>query len=596
MSIFSQVSKIAEKFGVGKKQIFVSCSHIDKELVVEFLSVCKNLGINYWCMYDEKGNEINEHGKTFKRPIKENIERSTACVLFLSKDSIASEEVNEELVRISTIKAKNENIEVHPIYIDGLTYSVVKETKIHLPENSDLKVKAKTEIGDLKIFDKTTVSSYINKPCSKDDIEKIAIKIGEPYWKALLTEITNKHNRLKQSYKLCNLMDYCVKKAIVAKNISYDIKTSDEMDDDHNLQELHIISNELTEYDSNVYSCMIIAVNLLGERIANASSPYEPKKRGKNYYYYCDAKYLKKHESVIREQIKSFVEKNKTARKNVIDIIKKEYTKTMCLENYFDTYVKDKTPYDLAKIFNVTAETMEELVSLFESDCSESTLEMDDGLTRIKIPSKFISWLNGGTRQFDEDEEAFKFIEFLKKIFNTIKSDASVNEENKTEFNKKINSLVKLQKLEEWQCHGGAPIGKNQVKYLLDPKEANTGDDKFPKMRKWISEDLESGIDMDIVEQAMSNLHFIPMNENDELLRLCYSFVLYIQKDKNTAAWYTTGTAQNDKLYDNEGVVIVYDFKNDDEVKKLEDILKYITEINPEVKKILSDNNSYLLQ
>ena len=595
MSILSQILESVEKFDIKRNQVFVSCSHKDKELVVRFLSALKSRDIKYWCMYDTEGKEVSQHGITYKAPIKDAIEKTSAFVLFLSKDSIVSPEVHEELVRISKID-KKENITVHPIYIDGLKYADVKKIEISLPENSDINFGDNVKIGSLKIFNETTISSYIDKDCLEDNIEKIAIKIGETYWDKLLKGIVSKYENLKESQKLCDLMDYCVKKAFVAKSISYDIKTSDEMDDDHNLQELHIISNELTEYDSNVYSCMIIAVNLLGERIANNASPYAPKERGKKYYYYCDSNYLNKHKDTIREQIRNFVAKNQTARKNVIDIMKKEYSKVMCLEDYFNAYIKDKTPQALAEDFQVEANTRAELINIFESDCSESTLEMDDGFTRIKIPSKFIAWLNGSTRHFDEDEEAYGFIDFLKKIFDSINSDSSVNDTLKMDFKRRINSLFKLKSLETWQYHGGESIGKNQVKYLLDPKEANSGDDKFPKMRKWISEDLEAGISEDIVEQAMSNLHFIPMNENDEMLKLCYSFVLYIQKDKNTAAWYTTGTAQNDAMYDNEGVVIVYDFKSDDEVKRLEEIFQYMTEVNPEVRKLLSDTKSCLLQ
>ena len=88
-------------------------------------------------------------------------------------------------------------------------------------------------------------------------------------------------------------------------------------------RELHVISNELLDFDCNPYCCTVIASNLRGNEITvNKKKTYDPKTQGVKYFYYYPESAESEYQTTF-EKIKSFIIKDVKSRREVTSFDKK---------------------------------------------------------------------------------------------------------------------------------------------------------------------------------------------------------------------------------------------------------------------------------
>lgn len=592
---FNAIYDLLEKANIKQNQLFISCSNKNFEVIAEFIKMVSEEDIAFWCMYDKNGKQVNHSGIDYKEAIDKALSHACSFVCFLSEDSIVSPEVQEELIKVAKLK-KDNNITIHPVFMDGLSFDDVNAQKLNVKSEFLIKYNLPSDatIADLGIISSNSIGNFLGR----EKLHQVFNNIAYTYYLSMLTSITDKYTKSIEAQRFCNLMNACIKHPCCAKTISTDIKYSDEINESHKLQELHILSNELMSYDCNPYSCMIIATNLLGNRVEapDGQRPYYPEKYGVKYYYYCTEEYLSTYEDQVREKITSFLRKDINSRKEVIDIIKGEYSRELDLVEYFKTFDL-KCVADLVKKFNLSSQSViEELNELFDNEPDLTTINRKRRTVCIKQPSTFIRWLKG-QKNYDR-KSIYKYIDLMNNIKIVIKREDNdaVNKDLLTEFQDHIQDLIYMRELEEWQYDGKEVRSVKQlVKLLLDPNNSND-DEKFPKLVQWLCTDMSDEKMLDLcVEQAMKNLYFITVND-DELLQLCYSFIIYIQTDKTTAMWYTTGYSQNTDASNGEGTVIVYEIPEGSvENKQVIDAYSYMISINQSAKKTLVESKSKLL-
>lgn len=590
---FNAIYELLKKANIKQYKIFISCSNKNFDIISEFIDKVSAEDISFWCMYDKNGNQVNHSGADYKVAIDKALSHTCSFVCFFSEYSIVSSEVHEELIKASILKKKN-NITIHPIFMDGLSFDEVNSQRLNVkPELlKKYNLPNNATIADLRIISSNSIGNFLGK----EKMHQIFNNIAYTYYLSMLSSITEKYTNSLEAQKFCNLMNKCIKHPCCARSISTDIKYSDEINESHKLQELHILSNELMEYDCNPYSCMIIATNLLGDRgeTTEGQSIYTPEKNGVKYYYYCTKEYLKKYEDQVKEKITSFLRKDIKSRKEVIDIIKREYCRELELVSYFKTY-NLKSVDDLVEKFQISSPAIiTKLNQLFESEPDFTTINRQRHTDCIIQPITFIKWLSG-EKDYDR-KSVYKYIDLMNSIKNIISDDAYANKDLLTELQDHIQDLIYMRDLEEWQYDGkNVKSVKQLVKLLLDPNN-NCEGEKFPKLIQWLCTDINDQKMLDIyVDQAMNNLFFIPVEDN-ELLQLCYSFIIFIQTDKTTAMWYTTGYSQETDYVNKEGTVFVYEIpEGSAEKKQVNDAYSYMININQNAKKTLTESKSKLL-
>ena len=135
------------------------------------------------------------------------------------------------------------------------------------------------QINNLNVSEEVKNALANNKPVVA--LESTIISHGMPYPKNVETAFRQE----KASDILTDLVTYCAGNKCSMRTVSEDIKSSNEISSER-LTEMHVLSNEVLDYDCNTYSCMVIASNLLGnETIKDGRKVYSPLKEGVKYFY-----------------------------------------------------------------------------------------------------------------------------------------------------------------------------------------------------------------------------------------------------------------------------------------------------------------------
>jgi len=587
------LGKLVEKVGVDRDLVFTSISSKDKEVALKLVKRLDELNINHWCMYHVNGYDRNISGDVYTKNISKELSRCCVFIFLMSRNSLASIEVKKELEQIMAMKNNplESEVKILPIFVDD-----TRSTEI--PD----------DIIELTHIDRTVIIRRYGLDTSDAEMDVLCNEIKEQYLSTVFENIRQKMDAQRNSHKFTDLLSSCVRNKCTTRSISEDMKASAEVSAE-TLKELHVLSNELVEYDANTYSCMIIASNLLGtEVVIDKRKEYVPDKHGVKYYYYvprtskmeCDATF---------EKIKSFISKTPESRREVTSLIRREF----CARNKVDVFFNEMngmTIKNFMEQYNIE-ESMDVMNfrEFFNSEMVQSYFVYSDEDDIFRVPEEFFAWLNGDSERYSYDsmiEVSYEFIAFVKKFVEMLEAvKENINSVSLDFLRKRFLYLVKFQRLEEWQM-GRVPDmpmseSKKLVNYLLDYTAGVVGqsEKKYPHLANWMQfhrDENNNVIDIseDIVEKAYNNLKSIVVR-NDEVLKLCYSFALFVEKTGVNGAWYSTGQGMTDDQSDSMVTTFNISRSSREEYDMILDAFSYMIMVNPKAKEVLETTGSELL-
>ena len=583
------MKKMVEEMRLERDQIFISMSSVDRDLGLRLVRWLDQKKYKHWCMYYANGQERNIGGDVYPETISEAISRTGIFVFLMSRHSLGSKEVKDELRQISEA-VKTGDAKAFPIFVDDTRNSEIPQ-----------------EITDLIGVDPHTIIRRFDARSTDTEVESIFNELTVQYLTMIFSKIGQKFEKQINSQVLIQLMNTCVGNKCSANSISVDIKESTEISTD-SLKEMHVLSNELLEYDCNTYSCMVIASNLLGsEEIVNGVKHYCPEKNGVKYFYYTPAGYEMECEKAF-DIVKDFIRKTKESRQKVTSLIRREFSLRNKVVTFFREF-NSMTISDFKEQYHIEApEDIERFNKLFEGDSAQSYFAYSDEDDVFSVPEEFLAWICGDNSKYSYDtmiEISYDFIDFIKAFVKFLSLAKDINGVSFELLRKRYTYLERFRELEDWQMGRLTDISvsktKRLVNYLLDytADSGNKSVKKFPRLASWMQ--FYHGpngeiVDLDeaTIQKAFDNLICVPMDDDDDI-QLCYSFAIFLGRAESSGAWYTTGSGLiNDR---EESTVTTYAFeKQSKEYKMLLDAWSYLLSVSPKAREKLVKCGSDLLR
>lgn len=585
----SYIFNILNEMNIQRSYIFTSLSSKDKTVALRLLKRIKEMNVNHWCMYDENGKERNISGDVYTEVISKMLKRCCVFLMLISKDSLSSAEVKREIAEVTytAYNEKHSRLKIIPILINDTSEKDIPK-----------------DVAKLSGVTSDVIVRRLSADTTERELDEICSEIRSQYIATILENIQQRFIRNNEAQIFLNIMDRCVKQKCAVESISNTIKHSREVYTD-SLRELHILSNEMLEFDCNPYCCTVIASNLRGnEVIVNKVKTYDPETQGVKYFYYYPENAESEWQTTF-EKIKSFILKDTKSRREVSSLIRKEFCFRNKIVSFFAEF-NDMTQNEFVEHYHIVEEEdYKKFKVLFDDNETQFYFAYADEDDIFQVPDEFIAWLEGVTDKFTYNniiEVSYQFITFVGNFVSLLENCADINKVSYESLKKYYQFLLKLQKMEEWQSGNirlPAAESRRLVNYLLDYTVGSTrkGTRKFPKIANWLTVEYnEDGsvksFDKEIAERAFNNLIPIPLKQSDAL-KLCYSFELFIEDALLTAVWYSVEQYDPTK---NDNMVFSYEINRKSEM--FDDFIKafkYLIEIEPKAKGILKAKNSRIL-
>lgn len=590
----NKLLEVATHMGCTRDQVFISTADEDKEHAVKLVRAFKSIGLKHWCMFKDDGTCVNELGDTYTSEVQKNVNTSSIVVCLISSTFVHKDGVIYELKEVARQIGSGERITVLPVFLNGMTPDMIPY---------DFKEKCR-----LNAFQADTIFDTIPVDASSESYAKIARAVNKKYEAAMLENIKSSWDNELASRKFSSLLAICTKNRCTSKTISDDIKESNELSID-NLQEAHILSNELLEYDCNTYSCMIIALNLLGqETTVNGVKTYDPKHKGVKYFYYYPGKEAEEV-ALTKKKVEGFIKKDTNSRREVVSMIRRDFS----FRNKIHLFLKEfngKTIDAFKELYHITdKDDSRRFEELFNSNEVQFYFDYKRTGNIFRLPGEVSAWLGLKTSEYSYEAAAsvaYDFIGFLQKFVEFLDTVDDVNSISYNALTNKLDDLLMLKKLDDWQ-EKRIDIPSSEARQLtthllgheedvVDGGPPSTGK-KYPRLASWMSFDTNSeggeGPTEKEYKEALSNFIEVEIQDNNQL-KLCYSFILFIN-DKNlvNGAWYSTGYNETRRFTQN--VVFTYNIEHQtDECERLVSAFKFLIGINPSAKLKLRENQSKL--
>lgn len=585
----NSIYSVLDRIGVARTKVFVSISSKDKEKALRLVSMLEDSRIRQWCMYYEKGRERNMSGDNYKDVIASELRECCTFVWMVSKHSLRSDEVADEIMQIVDARKKEPyaRIQIIPIIIDDINIADIPQ-----------------RVADWDIITPQVISRRYTDNSTDADIHRIFDEICSQYINVLLENIGLCFQKNKDALKFEFLMCKCIEGKCSASTVSEDIKGSSEMAVEQ-LKELHVVSNELHEYDCNTYSCMIIAGNILGaEKIEDGIKRYAPEKRGIKYFYYVPVSYIDDCK-VAFAKIRSFVSKNEASRKEVVNMIKREY----CFKKKIFSFLSELAEMredDFIEQYGITRRSdKEKIYSLFAEDDVQVYFDYSEDHDNyiFRVPDEVKAWLIGDCKVTYNNlqESAFSFIDFIGKFLGVLKEAEDKNNIAFERLSKRYSHLNNLKLLEEWQIckRSMSKLNARRLVNRLLSADSDMGGPtlktRFPRLSSWMEFDTDSegneiSMDYETVEAACRNLVIVPVTAESNI-KLCYSFALFYSSDGLSGAWYSTGQKEVNGFIENTVMTCNIE-RRSDLLPELCEAFEYLILSNQSIGYILEKNKS----
>ena len=610
---------------------FLSFNNQDWEIVKLFKNKLESLDVDVWSMFGNNKENTVDSGQNYIDSIKLCASEVCLVVTFISKRSIDSNEV------------KNELIDIRKELIDNPTHPIIRLVPIYIDDTKPEELPSELD-NNQKLFYMCSFKSDIDptkviyQRYNNDNLDDICKDIHEQYLCSLLENATQKIKLIRDSEKFLVLQNACIKQSCQTNTISDDIINEPTEVDRSGKNEIHVLTatNDILNYDNNTYSLMLIAGNLLGEPETEGNlKKYSPIERGTKYFYYVTSE-NKNTANSFREELKHFIKKDQYARRKVTGFIRKDYAFKWNLITFFYSNFQNKKIDKIIDNFirGYSKESKELLSSVFYEPQFKkfitSTSDYDLGATvdMFRCKADFVKWLKDDkcTSTYTNQLETINdFISFVNTFFDKVKTilgaDYYRNRRFKglMEFKDRINNLLQLEKWQNGEFMSSYDSNSLFNKFFARDFSNDTQDesqeendqefDKYNRLESWMSFSYDNNqnsleIPDEIVEQAYNRCYIVEVKDafdneltDKKLLKLCYSFVLFISEKDKTGAWYTTGI--NKIGNKSTGYATTYNINIESSPKEiyqgLLDAFNYLLEVNPSAKKILVAANSQLV-
>ena len=595
------IEELVAKLDLERSRTFCSFSSLDKDIALMLINRLKEMKINYWAMYTDSGKDTNIGGENYERIIHEQLSHACLLIVLVSKNSLASVEVKKEIDFVKNEKTNDcthPTVKIYPIIIDDT-------------DEKDIP----TDYFDSDEVDVTKIIMRRFNLNSKDKVlDVICEEIKEQYVRSIVDNAAQKIQLIRNSNKFIDLLNLCIKQDCDTNLVSEDIKNTTEIEHSGE-NEVHVLSNEMRNYDYNTYSLMIIASNLLGDPIKTKNVfEFRPSREGSKYFYYVTKEY-KPEADIVLAEIKRFIKKDKDSRLKVTSLIRHDFCERTKLQTFFQNNFADKKIEEILDIYGVDTSVdnliKEKIENIFETDPASGYFTIKNNGGRISevfsIPVDFLTWLNGEkpiSSVESRNTVVNNFIEFLRQFRDSLENvgEPDINTQLFDMLKYHVKNLEYLQKLEIWQngSYMKPSESKKIVNLLLNETDSNVDYIKkdYLHLESWMNFSYDEDgnaieIPDEVVDKAFENCHLIIVddfnNDNKKLLKLCYSFALFITKEGLTGAWYTTGKSTTLINDSNTYLVTTYEIKSpkDPGYNELKEAFRYLIDVNPQAKQEL---------
>lgn len=517
---------------LSANQVFILCAEEDKDYVIALQKSLRARQMTVWSMFRDDGNYSVGIGEDHLQEAMRELQKTCIALLLISEHSIQkgadkSSFIFREISNFYSLCSSRKiyNMKLIPICLGEDLFSRLPESWMPFGINSfkiSTTLKKRNTSNGLEI-DEIKLNHVVN------EVGNIYFECMNSNYKYILD---NKYNLVVLGNKLMQSED------TVVKTISDDIRQTDENDSD-SLSAIHLITNEISEYDCNAYSLMIISANLLG---TPHKGYYDPAQYGVKYYYYCPQKYLEGIEEDYKNRIISFLRRDEEAITYADNSIRAHYIVSNNIISYLLGTFQHKNVSAILMSFSIPETEKDNFIAVLEQydgDFYDSDSEC------IDFPISFLEWLFGRNVRFND--EVFQFISSIAQF---LKSTAVHNIAM-------INDLISVEKMlcrvydfhayihgkSNKLTHGKfSSIAKKVIGLKND--QNNTLIERWCIDRgqsdEWENQDME-----EVISAAMKNIVFIPIKDSDDFV-LCNSFAVYDHRDKLTGkrrkqlVWYST--------------------------------------------------------
>ena len=405
----------------------------------------------------------------------------------------------------------------------------------------------------------------------------------------------------KDDYCLTVLNKCTQREAVSQKTIGEYTNTSGEMNASPQ-SEIHILTNEWTNYDYTTMSSLTIAINT---------------KKGVKYCYYAPQRYKNTVEA-FKEVLKAYYKKSFKARKKVVAWIRMAKSKGCYLDEFFTVVcnkpVSNVISYLLSLCGQYDHERLDDILSLCHSANSDKPIDLH--IDRNKLQE----WIGG--KLINNEKSIFRFLSNLGVLLKALRSDTKLcTNANINEFCDNLELLYNMYLLCQWQTSSDERVDKNfstedisnlieyfrYKEYALGEGQPNNVIISEP-VEEWLLPERENEYPGEIVLSEdeincyLDNVVFLPIEDGNPFT-LAYSFTLFLGYSPNgreyneSAAWYTTfsdNQSQGVDLIDN-GLFMVDIGPTDTLFPEIKQIFRSIILSNDSVYEQLKSINSVII-
>lgn len=331
-----------------------------------------------------------------------------------------------------------------------------------------------------------------------------------------IKELKDNLNEIKSSYKLLELQSICIQGSCSSYAISDYILRSRELantNGKNNKSELHIITNELQQYDFTAISSLAIAVNIMNET---------------KYIYYLPKDSIMDF-AKLKSQVKCFIKREMVAMKLIDSWLRARISKNHNIEGFIrDQLDGEDLDVILEKYTYLSVDEKLLVEELYRSFTNKKH--------RIEINEDVYNWLHGMENTISVDS----FLDTIEKIITCV----NVSEEI-SELCEMFTLMVNLNNFSKWLIDN-LELSVSEITKLLNILMNEVEIPGVYQIRKWIIDENQnfsgvSSLDEDEISDMIDrNLISISIC-NEQILKPCYSFCLYLGDKYNdvSVAWYS---------------------------------------------------------
>ena len=375
--------------------------------------------------------------------------------------------------------------------------------------------------------------------------------------------------------KLFCAMNDCIQKSFKPTTVGHYTVDSGEMIRTKAGDEIHIITNEMYNYDFTPMSSLTIAINT---------------EKGVHYYYYLTED-QKETFQVFKERLKGFYRKTFRARQDVVSWIRQAksrmYDYTRFLQNIVEQSIRT-TITSLLSESGLKEDPSKFVDEICSQDCNGRKLVDSSSVFQNINIAKLLNWIEG--KSFADESSVYIAIDRLCVFLRAFPSGQHYRNYSKIKaFCDKLELLRDMKLLTIWQTRSeGGPTTNEEISSLLerfrkDESKGSEGKEILSEpIKDWLmpvgkreqadrdytgkEEVVQVGEDPNMTEEVMEgyleNVHYCPIVDGQPYT-LCYSFSLFLCGEGADAAWYSTCVNSNNKKIAIDNDLIMIEFMKD---------------------------------